>query len=144
MSTKAGRNALRTCLLKMDGSRNIDDVLCYKYGNKEHMADFQGKDAGAILNSAELERIHNGVPSVVKCFIHPEIYAGWHSSVGMGSGKYHVEAKELAEFEADTNCDFKEIVTGENAKDRVYLFRKDSGIERFFVDALRIKKEKSE
>lgn len=143
MSTKAGRNALRTCLQKIDGSLNIDDVLCYKYGSKEHMADFQGKDAGAKLNLAELERVHNGVPSVVKCFIHPEIYAGWHSAVGIGSGKCHVEAKELAEFEADTNTDFKEIVTGQNAEDRVYLFRKDSGIEKFFVDALGIKKKES-
>lgn len=34
MSTKAGKNALRTCLAKLDSSAKIDTLLCYKVGNK--------------------------------------------------------------------------------------------------------------
>lgn len=142
MSTKAGKNALMTCLAKLGSSANIDALLCYKYGNKKHMTEFQNEDAVAVLTQKESKQIHNGVPFVVKCFIHPEIYAGWHSVVGIGSGKYCIENIRLAEFEADTDCDYKEIVTGNNKVDRVYLFRRESGIEKFFENAVGLKKQK--
>lgn len=142
MSTKAGKNALRTCLAKLDSSVNIDALLCYKFGNKKCMAEFQNNDAGAILTPKESQQVRNGVPFVVKCFIHPEIYAGWYSDVGIGSGKYPIETSRLREFEADTGRDYKEIVTGDKEVDRVYLFRRESGIEKFFENAVGLKKQK--
>lgn len=142
MSMKAGKNALRTCLAKLDSSDKIDTLLCYKYGNKKHMTEFQNEDAVAVLTQKESKQIHNGVPFVVKCFIHPEIYVGWHSAVGIGSGKYCIETSRLREFEADTKCDYKRIVTGDKEVDRVYLFRRESGIEKFFENAVGLKKQK--
>lgn len=141
MSTKAGKNALRTCLTKLGGLANIDAILCYKYGNKKHMTEFQNEDAVAVLTPKESQQIRNGVPFVVKCFIHPEIYAGWYSDVGIGSGKYCIETSRLREFEADTECDYKEIVTGNKEMDRVYLFRRESGIKKFFVNVVGLKEQ---
>ena len=115
MSMKAGENALRTCLAKLDSSAKIDTLLCYKVGNKKCTADYQNNNAVAVLTQKDSKQIRSGVPFVVKCFIHPEIYAGWHSAVGIGSGKYCIETSRLAEFEADTNCDYKAIVTGNKA-----------------------------
>ena len=141
MSMKAGKNALRTCLAKLDSSAKIDTLLCYKVGNKKCTADYQNNDAGARLTLKESQQVRNGVPFVVKCFIHPEIYAGWHSDVGIGSGKYPIETSRLREFEADTERDYKEIVTGNKEVDRVYLFRRESGIEKFFENVVGIKKQ---
>ena len=142
MSTKGGKNTLRTCLSKLDSSAEIETLLCYKYGNKKHMTEFQNEDVVTVLTQKEKKQICNGVPFVVKCFIHPEIYAGWHSAVGIGSGKYCIETSRLAEFEADTNCDYKEIVTGNKEVDRVYLFRRESGIEKFLENVVGLKKQK--
>lgn len=143
MSTKAGKNALRTCLAKLDSSAKIDTLLCYKVGNKKCTADYQNNNAVAVLTQKESKRIHNGVPFIVKCFIHSEIYAGWHSDVGIGSGKYCIETSRLAEFEADTDCDFKEMVTGGKEMDRVYLFRKESGIKEFFENVVGLKEQEN-
>ena len=60
----------------------------------------------------------------------------------MGSGKYCIEASRLREFEADTECDYKKIVTGNKEVDRVYLFRRESGIEKFFENVVGLKKQK--
>lgn len=75
--------------------------------------------------------------------IHPKIYAGWHSVVGIGSGKYCIETSRLREFEADTDCDFKEIVTGDKEVDRVYLFRKESGIKKFLENVVGPKEQEN-
>lgn len=143
MSMKAGKNALRTCLAKRDSSAKIDTLLCYKVGNKKYTADYQNNDAGAKLTPKESQQVRNGVPFVVKCFIHPEIYAGWHSDVGIGSGKYSIETSRLREFEADTERDYKEIVTGNKEVDRVYLFRRESGIEKFFENVVGLKEQEN-
>lgn len=141
MSMKAGENALRTCLAKLDSSAKIDTLLCYKVGNKKCTADYQNNNAVAVLTQKDSKQIRSGVPFVVKCFIHPEIYAGWHSAVGIGSGKYCIETSRLAEFEADTNCDYKAIVTGNKEVDKIYLFRRESGIKKFFENVVGLKKQ---
>lgn len=142
MSRKKGKDMLRTNLLSMDKSLDIDELLCYKCGNKDRIDNYQNGFAEAKLNKAEIKRIQNVVPVVVKYFCKSEIYAGWHSSVGLGSGKYRVDTAPLKSFESDVECDYRVIVTGHNDDSRIYLFRNNSGIIKFFEDALRIKEQK--
>ncbi len=138
-----GRDKMRTCLAKMDDSINIDDLILYKYGNKKTEA-YKGTTVEAKLNDAEYEKIDN-VAAVVKYFLESGIFVAWRSGAGKANGKYSVRISDLTAFEAsecsDKN-DYKEIITGNKDHDRVWLFRNDSGIEKFFSEVLGIKRKK--
>lgn len=144
MATNTGKSILRTCLSKFGKSNEIDNLICYKYGTKEHIADYQNGNADAVLTERDTKRIKSGVSAVVKYFIKSNIYAGWHSSVGIGSGRYQIDTTILEKFEKDSEQDYKVIVTGSKDNDRIYLFRKESGIEKFFENVLGLKKQEEE
>lgn len=76
--------------------------------------------------------IRSGVPYVITCFIHLEIYVAWHQSVGIGNGKYIVYKRDLVAFENDPNCDYMESVIGKTEDSKVYIFRNESGFKKFF------------
>lgn len=56
-------------------------------------------------------------------------------------GKYCIETSRLREFEADTEYDYNEIVTGNKKVDKIYLFRRESGIKKFFENVVGLKKQ---
>lgn len=141
MAASAGKDFLRTCLAKFGKSAEIDNLLCYKYGNKNSIDAYQNGNADAILTEHDIKRIQGGLPVVVKCFVKSHIYAGWHSGVVIGNGKCKIATSVLKDFETDTEQDYKVIATGSKDEEKVYLFRKESGIEKFFEEVLGLKKQ---
>lgn len=140
MDKKGGLDKLRTCLFEMDETVRIEDLLLYKYGTKKHTSEYSSASIAADFSSEEIKYEHN-LPVVVKCFIHPEIYAAWHSSVGIGRGKYYVSKSDLEEFERHSEIDYKESVIGNSDLDKVYIFRNNSGIKKFFTNVCKIKEQ---
>lgn len=136
MTTKEGKNLLRRCLAKIDSSLNIDTLLRYKCGTRKHAEDYQRDDIISNLTQADTDILKTGVPFLVTCYIHMEIYVAWHNSVGFGNGKYVVYKRDLMAFESDTECDYKEIIIGKATDTTVYIFRNESGINKFFQKAL--------
>lgn len=140
MDRKGGLDKLRTCLFEIDETVKIEDLLLCKYGTKKHISEYSVDSIATDLTSEEIKRAHN-LPVVVKCFIHPEIYAAWHSGVGIGKGKYFVSKSELEEFESHSEIDYKESVIGNSDLDKVYIFRNNSGIKKFFTNVCKIKEQ---
>ena len=136
MTKKGGKNFLISCLVNMPAAVDIDELLCYKYGNRKHTEDYQHDIIASKLTEAETTKLKSGVPFVVACYIHMEIYVAWHQSVGLGNGKFAIEKRELVAFENNPACDYKEILTGKTSNDKVYIFRNETGIAKFFEVAL--------
>lgn len=142
MDSKSGKDRLRTCLQELDDSLQVDDLILYKYGNR----DIRGYQTNVIDSKliSEDYRIIQDKAAVVKCFLKSEIYVAWRVCVGIGNGKYSVSKSELEQFETATNTDFKEIITGDGDSDRIYIFRGVSGIRNFFTNVLGIKPRNAE
>lgn len=141
MATNTGKDILRTCLSKYGKSNEIDSLICYKYGTKEHIEDYQNGNADAILTERDKKRIKGGVPTVVKCFVKSNIYVGWKSSVGIGNGRYQIDTSILKEFNKKNEQDYEMIITGSRDDEKIYLFREGSGIEKFSENVLGLKKQ---
>lgn len=139
MNSKSGKDRLRTCLQELDKSLQVDDLILYKYGNR----DIRGYQTNVIDSKliSEDYRIIQDKAAVVKCLLKSEIYVAWRVCVGIGNGKYSVSKSEVEQFEKATNCDFKEIITGTKDSDRVYIFRNESGIKKFFTEVLEINEQ---
>lgn len=142
MNSKSGKDRLRTCLQGLDNTASIDDIILYKYGNRE-IREYQNNTIDTLLNS-EGRRAARNKNAVVKCFLKSEIYVAWRVCVGIGNGKYSVSKSELEQFETATNTDFKEIITGVEDSDRIYIFRDESGIGKFFTNVLGIRPRNAE
>lgn len=141
MTKDGGEDLLRTCLAKMDSSIELSKLLCYKTGNRKQAEAYNGENIDTELSSKDMVNIKAGVLAVVKCFYHIEVYVAWHASIGIGSGKYRVHKSDLIKFENDIKCNYWEVLTGTRDVDKVYFFRNESGIEKFFKDVLEIKKQ---
>lgn len=140
MTIKDGLNALRTVLLSLNREIAIDELILYVTGNKKHMSEYAND---SIVTQLENDENRNR-SFVVKCFIKPEIYVAWHSCVGDGNGKYFVSRSSLVDFEENPQEDYKVFCAGESADNNVYIFRHESGIQKFFKEVLNLKKpEKS-
>ena len=107
---KSGKNLLISCLANKTDTCDVNELICYKYGTKEHAEDYQHDIIASKLTEAETTQLKAGVPFVVACYIHMEIYVAWHQSVGLGNGKFAIEKRELMAFENDPACDYKEIL----------------------------------
>lgn len=142
MTIKDGLNALRTVLRSINPTAEIDELVLYKFGSKEHMSEYAQEPIVAELKTDEQKSIPE-IPLVVKCFIKPEIYAAWHSCADRGNGKFSVSKSSMVDFEENPNEDYKVIHAGENASDDVYIFRNERGIQKFFDAALLVKGRKS-
>lgn len=140
MSKSRGKDLLRTCLMKFDKTARLESYVCCKRGTKNCMNDYQNDNADAVLTENDFKCIQAGATVVVKCFVKSEMYAGWHASAGIGNGKYQVDISILKDFEANTEQDYKVITTGSKDDEKVYLFRKESGAEKFFENVLGLKR----
>lgn len=141
MTKDGGEDLLRTCLAKLDSSIELSKLLCYKTGNRKQAEAYNGENIDTVLYLKDKASIEAGVLAVVKCFYHIEVYVAWHTSIGIGSGKYRVHKSDLIKFENDKKCSYWEVLTGTKDVDKVYFFRNESGIEKFFKDALGIMKQ---
>lgn len=97
MDTMAGLDRLRTCLLQIDTSAEISDLILYKYGNRIIQEYASNRIITTLTSSEETEIREKSF--VVKCFCHSEIYVAWQSSAGFGNSKYYVSKSELLKFE---------------------------------------------
>lgn len=132
MTVDEGKSFLWNCLANIDSSKDIDTLFCYKYASKKHAKDYQHDEIKAMLTTENKTTLKSGVPYVVVCFIHLEIYVAWHQSVGIGNGKYTVYKRDLIEFENDPSCDYMESIVGKTADSKVCIFRNESGFKKFF------------
>lgn len=137
MDRKSGLDRLRTCLFEMDETVKIENLVLYKCGTKKHITEYALASIETSLYQEDYKCVHD-LPVVVKCFVYPEIYVAWHTSVGIGNGKYFVSKSDLEKFENHPENDYKEIVTGDDNLNKVYFFRNASGIKKFFTNALKI------
>lgn len=136
MTTNGGKNFLRTCLANVDRSLDIDSIFCYKYATRKHAADYQTDEYLAILNNAQLNTIKSGVPYIIVCFTHLEIFVVWHQSIGRGNGKYPVSKHDLIAFESNPGCDYVEHIIGKTDADKVYIFRNESGFNQLYQNVI--------
>lgn len=143
MTGYEGENLLLTCLRKMDASCELSDILHYKTGNKKSASNYNGGTIPTKLKEDEIKMIDGNIPFVVKCFYHMEIYVAWHSEVGIGNGKYCVYQSSLKDFEDKQELSYNVMNTGTRDIDRVYFFRGQTGIKRFFTDAVGIQKKET-
>ena len=134
MNSNGGKNFLRTCLNKIDSSMDIDRIFCYKYAN--HAAEYQHDEYTASLTTAQMKDITDGVPYVVACFTHLEFFVAWHQSVGRGNGKYSISKHDLIAFENDLASDYVEHIIGIAGDAKVYIFRNESGFNKFYKDVV--------
>jgi len=134
MNIAGGENFLRTCLANIDQSLDADKIFCHKYANRKHAADYQKDEYVSKLTEEDTKVIKSGASYVITCFGHLEFFVAWHQSSGIGSGKYRVSKSDLIAFEKDTACDYQEHRIGEAEDARVYIFRNESGFNRFFRD----------
>lgn len=136
MTTNGGKNFLRTCLANIDRSLDIDKIFCYKYANRKHAADYQKDEYVSTLTAANMEAITSGVPYVITCFTHLEIFVVWHQSIGRGNGKYPVSKHDLVAFESNPDCDYVEHIIGKTEDDKVYIFRNESGFRELYKNVI--------
>lgn len=136
MTTNGGKNFLRTCLANIDRSLDIDKIFCCKYANRKHAADYQKDEYVSTLTADNMEEITAGVPYVIVCFIHLEIFVVWHQSIGRGNGKYPVSKHDLIAFEDNPNCDYVEHIIGTTADAKVYIFRNESGFKKLYKNVI--------
>lgn len=136
MTTNGGKNFLRTCLANIDISLNIDKIFCYKYATRKHAVDYQTDEYVAILTDAQINTIKSGVPYVITCFTHLEIFVVWHQSIGSGNGKYPVSKHDLVAFENNSTCDYLERIIGKTEDAKVYIFRNESGFNKFYQNVV--------
>lgn len=136
MTTNGGKNFLRTCLENIDPSLDIDKIFCYKYANRKHAADYQKDEFVSSLTDVNMEAIKSGVPYVITCFIHLEIFVVWHQSIGRGNGKYPVSKHDLVAFENNPTCDYLERIIGKTEDAKVYIFRNESGFNKFYQNVV--------
>lgn len=136
MTIKEGKNFLRNCLLKCRPNASIDNLICYKYANRQSASDYQSDNIPTYLTQKDYGVLDSGVPYVVKCFIHTGIYVAWPQSIGRVNGKYVVYKRELVEMENDSACHYKDILIGSADDAHVYIFRGEEGILRFFDNVL--------
>ena len=137
MNIAGGKNYLRTCLAKIEPSRDVDQIFCYKYANREHAEDYQRDECVSKLTKKDKEMIRSGASYVITCFGHMEFFVAWHQSSGAGSGKYKVSKSDLIDFENNAACDYQEHLTGKTEDARVYIFRNESGFNKFFHDVVK-------
>lgn len=135
MTKKDGLNMLRTVLLSMNREIAIDELILYVTGNKKHMSEYANE---SILTQIG-DDIKRNCPFVIKCFIKPEIYVAWHSCVGVGSSKYFASRSSLVDFEENSQEDYRVFCAGDSACNNVYIFRHESGIQKFFEKVLNLK-----
>jgi len=136
MNIAGGKNFLRTCLAKIDPSRDVDQIFCYKYANRKHAADYHGEEYVSKLTEEDKKMIKSGASYVITCFGHLEFFVAWHQSSGFGSGKYKVSKSDLITFENDTESDYREYLIGEAENAKAYIFRNESGFNEFFRDVV--------
>jgi hypothetical protein len=138
MNIAGGENFLQTCLAKIDPSRDVDkNFFRYKYANRKHAADYHGEEYVSKLTEEDKEMIRSGASYVITCFCHLEFFVAWHQSSGFGSGKYKVSKSDLSAFENDTECDYQKHLIGKTEDAMVYIFRNESGFNKFFNDAVK-------
>ena len=125
MTANEGKNYLRACLTKIAPSRDFDNLLCYKYANRKRAEYYQKDEICSYLTRQNRKDLKTGIPFIVTCFIHLEIYAAWHRNVGIGSGKYPVYKRDLINFEKDHTCDYMESIIGKTTDAKVYIFRNE-------------------
>lgn len=135
MSIKEGEDKLRTVLAKIAPTLELDTLLCYKYGNRQNADAYQRDEIFVNLKGKEREAMRSGVPFVVIYFIHMDIFAAWPSKVGLGSGKYNIHKGDLVEFENHPESEYKEVLI-EKGKEKAYIVRNETGIEKFLRNAL--------
>lgn len=143
MTAREGENLLQTCLNQIDASRKISEILYCKTGNRKKASDYNRGEIITTLRPEEIETIKGKVPFVIKCFYHMEIYVAWHSAVGIGSSKYCVYRSSLENFENDQASTYFAMDAVTRDIDRVYFFRGQTGINRFFTDVVGIKKKET-
>lgn len=136
MNIAGGENFLRTCLANIAPSLNIDKIFCYKYANRKHAKDYQGAEYISKLTEKDKKAIRSGASYVITCFGHLEFFVAWHQSSGFGSGKYKVSKSDLIAFENNAVCDYQEHLIGKTEDARVYIFRNESGFNKFFRDVV--------
>ena len=137
MNIAGGKNFLRTCLAKIDPSRDVDQIFCYKYANRKHAEDYHGEEYVSKLTKEDRKMIKSGASYVITCFGHLELFVAWHQSSGFGSGKYKVSKSDLIAFENDNECDYQGYRIGKTEDARAYIFRNESGFNKFFHDVVK-------
>lgn len=132
MTVNESKNFLRHCLKSIAPLQDIDTLFCCKYANRKRAEEYQKDEIVSKLTAENRKSVNAGVPYVVTCFIHLEIYVAWHQSVGKGNGKYTVYKRDLVAFENTLANDYMECVVGDAEDSIAYIFRNESGFTKFY------------
>ena len=136
MNQNGCKNFLRTCIKNLDQALDVDNIFYYKYANRKHAEDYQTDEYSAILSDKDRKLLKTGVPYIIVCFTHLEFFAVWHQAFGKRNGKCTVSKYDLINFESNTDCDYLELIIGETENDKVYLFRNESGFNKFYQNVV--------
>lgn len=136
MNTTGGKNFLRNCLNNINPELDVDKIFCYKYANRKHAVDYQKDEYVAILNATNRDALKSGVPYIITCFTHLEFFAAWHQNYGKVDGKYSMSKHDLVSFENDPTCDYTERIIGKAENAKVYIFRNESGFNKFYQNVV--------
>lgn len=128
MTTKEGKALLQKCLDQSQSGIDVDELFLYQIGNRKRAEEYQ-KDI--ILAEVVFSKLAPSVKYIVKCFIHMEIYAAWSTEEWHRENKCIVYKNSLIKMETEKSNIYEEFLVDEKAKNKVFLFRGETGIMHF-------------
>lgn len=99
MNKSQGEETLRNCLEQVAPELNLNDLISYKTGNREHAQDYQNDIIITNLENAGMVAIAKGASYIVKCFYNFGVYVAWNVESGKASGKYIVYREYVMNME---------------------------------------------